>query len=151
MPAGSPLAAAVPADAGPVSALRPDGRRVPVPVAAAVAAAVADDGDGPVARLADTRRPGFYTLSWTGGQTPGAVNFAATLDPAESSPDLTDAAGLDALADGLGATVADSAAAYLAADRVSRYGRELWRWLLAGLLGAMGLEMLLRQHFGSVR
>ena len=138
--AGEPLVAEVPADVEVVTVRSPDGRRATV--------APESLGDRSVVRFADTRRPGFYTLSWSGGRP---VRFAAEVDRRESNPGTLDAAALARLADRLGATTADSVEDYLAEDRTRRHGRELWRWLLAGLLAAMTLEMLLRGRFGGGR
>ena len=138
--AGEPLVAEVPSDVAAVTVRSPDGQR----------ATVAPEllGERSVVRFADTRRPGFYTLSWPGSKP---VRFAAEVDRRESDPGTLDAAALARLADRLGATTAASVDDYLAADRTKRHGRELWRWLLAGLLAAMTLEMLLRGRFGGGR
>lgn len=71
----------------------------------------------------------------------------------ESELQATDPTRLKAVADALGATIYARAADLQSADHTQRYGREIWRWLLALLLLAMIGEIVLQQALsqGSLR
>ena len=139
---GDAAVAEVPAGVATVAAETPAGARLAVNTTV--------EGNRTLARFEATRRPGFYTLSWPAvGDDPGAARFAVAADPRESLPGTLGAEELNRLAERLGATVADSAADHLARDDRRRHGRELWRWLLAGLLAALFLELVLQQRFGT--
>ena len=146
---GEPAVAVVPEGVDAVTARPPEGRR------RAVAVTVEKDEAGAVRRLARferTRRPGFYELNWPAQEQgdPGSARFAVTADPRESAAGVMEDAQLAALAEALGATRAESAAEYRARDDRRRHGRELWRWVLAGLLAALFLELVLQQRFSFV-
>lgn len=100
------------------------------------------------------RKPGVYALV---GASPVAdrqdetIYVAATADPAESHLLRLSDAEIAEIADALGATVADSGAAYLQLDNTRRFGREIWRPLLLALLAMMVLEVFLQQYFAGVR
>ena len=158
---GEPAVAATPPDVETVSAEAPDGRRFAVSVTEEPAAAADGTGDGAgdasggalrrLARFEGTRTPGFYELSWpqTEPDDPGRAAFAVSADPRESSPGMLGEAERATLAERLGAAQAASAEEYRARDDRRRHGRELWRWMLAGLLAALFLELVLQQRFGQ--
>ncbi|NNJ28109.1 hypothetical protein LzC2_42200 [Planctomycetes bacterium LzC2] len=152
---GEPAIASVPAAVEAVAAVAPDGRRSSVTAVESSEEEV-DEGDGaPVVRLAryeNTRLPGFYELSWpsAGPDDPAIARFAVSADPRESVPGTLSEAEGAALAERLGATIVTSAAEYRARDDRRRHGSELWRWVLAGLLAALFLELILQQRFSMV-
>ena len=96
----------------------------------------------------DTGRPGLYELVTAGGET---NHFVVRVPPAESDLATLPAAGMDALAKDLGATVARSGDAYAQQARERRFGRELWRPLLALLATALFAERLLVRRFSARR
>ncbi len=101
-----------------------------------------------IARYTTTQRPGIYTMSLPNGQN---LHFVAEASRAESAPALLDPTERDELADQLGATVVDSADAYLEQDQLRRHGREIWQYVLMGFLAFMFLEVVLQQRFARVR
>ena len=105
-------------------------------------------GDLLMARFEATQRSGVYQLSSPDGQ---AVHFVATSPREESHLAVLDDPDLKTLAETMGAQVVQSATAYLELDRLRRNGREIWRYVLAGLLIFMFLELVLQQRFSRVR
>jgi hypothetical protein len=79
------------------------------------------------------------------------LHFVAQVSRAESDLRMLDATRMQSLAAELGADGVGSAAEYSALDRSRRHGREIWRVLLAGVLGLMFLELALEQRFARVR
>lgn len=161
---GEPAVALAPAGVGAVVAIAPDGRRSAVTVTEEDApqgdvsqgdVTAGDDGDAPgarrLARLENTRLPGFYEFTWPAASPddPAVARFAVVADPRESVPGTLTDAETNALAERLGATAVASADEYRARDDRRRHGRELWRWVLAGLLAALFLELMLQQRFSQ--
>ncbi|MEO2016587.1 MAG: VWA domain-containing protein [Fuerstiella sp.] len=105
-------------------------------------------GNRLMARYDGTRRPGVYSMSTPEGQ---AVHFVASTSRDESDLSLLDETQLNSLAENMGAHVVESPAQYLELDRLRRNGRDIWRYLLAGLLAFMFLELVLQQRFSRVR
>jgi hypothetical protein len=101
-----------------------------------------------MARFDATRRPGVYTMT-TPDST--AIHFVASTSREESNLEMLDETNLKSLADGLGAQVAASTAEYLEQDSLRRHGREIWKYVLLGLLAFMFLELVLQQRFSRVR
>ena len=142
--AGDPIVTPLPdgADAdGTVAVETPDGRRR--------TATVSVEGDARFARFDDTREPGFYAMTLPGASAE-VVRFAAETDRGESDLATMNGERLAALAERLGAERVESAADYLARDDLRRHGREVWKWLLAGLLACLFLELVLQQRFSGV-
>ncbi|MCA9146226.1 MAG: hypothetical protein KDB05_25735, partial [Planctomycetales bacterium] len=100
------------------------------------------------ARFEGTRRPGVYTMTTPDSQS---FHFVASTSREESNLDVLDELKLKSLADGLSAKVAVSPEEYLAQDYLRRHGREIWRYVLLGLLAFMFLELVLQQRFSRVR
>ncbi|MFH5805458.1 BatA domain-containing protein [Alienimonas sp. DA493] len=155
---GEPAVALVPAGVEAVAADTPDGRRYSVRVTEepldAGSEATNDDAVRRLARFENTRLPGFYEFNWPNpdpaGSAPDLISparFAVAADPRESVPGTLDAEAQAGLADALGATLVATAEEYRARDDRRRHGYELWRWLLAGLLAALLVEMVLQQWF----
>ncbi len=94
---------------------------------------------------------GEYLFRRTTKDTTGTSSVATTLRVAEVDSDesLLRAAGserTDALAKRLGATLHTDGDSLVNDDRVDRFGREVWRWVLAALLFAMLGELFLQQR-----
>ena len=140
--AGEPVIAVLPGDSSgvPLSLVTPDGTRHTVrPVAR---------GTHGLVQFGGTRQPGIYTL--TGPDSQG-FHFVAQTSREESDPRLLDPEQMRELAAGLGAEVVDSGAEYVKLDKTRRHGREVWRFLLFGVLGLMFVELILQQRFTRVR
>ncbi len=91
VPASQPVEFAAPPGVRSAVLETPDGRRLPVEVAAG-------DGDRPV-RIADTWERGVYTVIWGEGSRAGErVRFAVNIDPKESDLKPLDPAELELLA-----------------------------------------------------
>jgi hypothetical protein len=101
-----------------------------------------------MARFDGTRRPGVYTMTTPNA---GAIHFVASTSREESNLTMLDEAKLKTLADGLSANVAASPDTYLEQERLRRHGREIWQYVLLGLLAFMFLELVLQQRFSRVR
>ncbi len=112
-----------------------------------------------VAGLSDTPRlvcetdfgAGVYSFRQLAKDTTGATNITSTLrvaeiDPAESQLRPAGAARTAAFAESLGATLHADANSLVNDDQVDRFGREVWRWLLALLLFALVAELFLQQR-----
>ncbi|NUQ64885.1 MAG: BatA domain-containing protein [Pirellulales bacterium] len=140
--AGRPLVAVLPGEsqAEPLALTSPDGtRRTVRPVAR---------GTQSMVEYARTLEPGVYTLV---GSDARPLHFVARTPRAESDLRMLDEKRLASLAADLGADVVRSGREYLELDRSRRHGREIWKYLLAGVLGLMFLELVLQQRFARVR
>ncbi len=140
--AGRPLVAVLPGAArdAPLGLTAPDGSRHTVQPA--------PRGTQSVVEFGRAHQPGVYTLV---GPDARPLHFVAETSRTESDLRTLDATRMQSLAADLGADVVGSAAEYLALDRSRRHGREIWRFLLAGVLGLMFLELVLQQRFSRVR
>lgn len=105
-------------------------------------------GKRQMARFDGTRRPGVYTMT-----TPdsSSLHFVASTSREESNLDMLDEMKLTTLADGLSAKVVASPEDYLEQESLRRHGREIWKYVLFGLLAFMFLEVVLQQRFSRVR
>ncbi|HIF33440.1 MAG TPA: hypothetical protein EYQ75_17700 [Planctomycetaceae bacterium] len=101
-----------------------------------------------VARYLETQRPGIYTLT---GPDAVAIHYVAESSRSESELTLLDTEAWSDLAEGMAADHVESAAVYLEHDKLRRHGREIWKILLAVVLGLMFLEVVLQQRFGRAR
>ena len=101
-----------------------------------------------LARFNDTQRPGVYRMSPQSGES---IHFVAETERAESDVILLDEIQLQNVADGMSATVIESAEEYLEQDHLRRHGRDIWKWMLTGLLVFMFIELLLQQRFARVK
>lgn len=97
---------------------------------------------------ADTYRPGLYVL-----QTPDdhKVHFVVNASRRESQLEVLDDEEFQALAAEMGGQAVSSSADYLKLDRQRRFGREIWKPLLAAVLLLILAELLLQQRFSRVR
>ena len=101
-----------------------------------------------LARFDATQRPGVYSMSLPDTET---IHFVAESSRSESELDFTDEDRMKSLADGMNASVVQSAAQYLEEDKLRRHGRDIWKYVLGGLLAFMFLEVVLQQRFARVR
>lgn len=101
-----------------------------------------------MARFDGTRRPGVYTMTTPESKS---LHFVASTSRDESNLDMLDEAKLETLADGLSAKVVSTPEDYLEQESLRRHGREIWKFLLFGLLAFMFLEVVLQQRFSRVR
>ncbi len=94
-----------------------------------------------LAEFGHTERPGVYWLRPPRGEV---MHFVVQRPPEESDLDPLGEAELNHVAAEASATIARTAAEWLAAERHRRYGRELWRavwwWAMVVLLLELGLE-----------
>ncbi|MEC9093362.1 MAG: hypothetical protein VX438_11685, partial [Planctomycetota bacterium] len=103
--------------------------------------------DDQVATYRSTLQPGIYSFS---GPTE-VIHFSVHTDRNESSLELLDPADFETLVVGTGATKAESSADYLANDQLRRNGSEIWKYVLAGFLAFLFLEIVLQQRFSRAR
>jgi len=99
-------------------------------------------------RYEATQRPGLYTLTLPAG---AVEHFVAGTSRQESDLQLLSQTQCRELAAGLSATLVPTARQYLEQDALRRYGEEIWKYFLAGLLAFLLLEMVLQQKFAGVR
>ena len=93
--------------------------------------------------VANPPRPGVYRFRSTSGKT--AIR-TVEVQPSESVWRGVDRARLQNAAETIGATVDDQAKSLVDQDRVRRYGREIWRWVLVALLFVMIAELWVSQR-----
>ena len=139
---GQPLVAMLPGEwqGTPLVLTAPDGTRHTV--------RPAPRGTHSVVEFSRTQQPGVYTLV---GSDARPLQFVAETSRAESDLRLLEPKKLESLAADLGAGVVHSGAEYIELDRSRRHGREIWRYLLAGVVALMFLEIILQQRFAKVR
>lgn len=139
---GEPAAALFPADDSErsVTVVTPDGSRRTLQLV--------PQGKMQVARFEQTQRPGAYLMTGPSGDT---IHFVAETSRSESDLTALDEPTLASLAEELAATVVETPAKYLDQDRLRRHGREIWKYVLGGLLAFMFLEVVLQQRFARVR
>lgn len=139
---GEALVAVFPADESeaPVSLTTPDGERKTV---------VLEGGDRrSLARYVATRQPGVYTLVGPDAKT---VHYVARSSRDESNLQMLDESGVAGIGGAMSADSFQSAAQYLKRDRSRRHGSEIWKFLLACVLGLMFIEVVLQQRFARTR
>lgn len=137
---GKPMVALLGADnAGKTLRLTlPDGIRVELPVS--------KQGARGVLEYSDTQKPGIYRLTLPDGER---IHFAVNASRKESElKRLSEGEILD-LARANGVDIVGSLEEYLQRERSLRFGRELWKPLLWGLLAVVLAELILAQCFGS--
>lgn len=111
---------------------------------------IESDGQGRFI-FAGCSSPGTYLISPVNDSQRSSVSVrsqtlrVAQVPPTESRLVDAEPARLAAAADLLMGTVYATADQLAADDRVNRYGREIWRWLLAALLFVMVLEVFVQQ------
>ncbi len=100
----------------------------------------------------DTRAGvGVYAFRQMADDSTGETVIRSTLRVAEVDPEesqLRPAGGArgEAFASRLGATMHTDIESLVSNEKVDRFGREIWRWILAFLLAALVLEIFLQQQ-----
>ena len=135
---GQRLQAFVAAPAGEARAVITD------PAGASHPVAIARRGARGVAEWNDTAMPGLYRLRTPDGAD---VHFVVRPPPEESDLARLEPAELESLAASLKATVVRSREEYARLDERRRFGRELWRPLLAGVIALLLGELALERWF----
>lgn len=151
--AGQPLVAFMPLE----SAKRPQVLTLPQDKQKTLKA-VAEDGRA-VVRYDKTSTPGVYSLLATrtdsndteGTATSDRRNFVVETKRTESDLTTLDNDKLQEFAAAIGADVVADGQAFLDLDAGRRHGREIWRWVLVGLLLLLFLELFLQQRFSKIR
>jgi len=118
----------------------PDGIPVDVPIAKRDERGVVEFG--PV------RAPGLYTLVPPGG---GPLHYVFNADRKESDLARLTEKEISDLAQAHGIPVVRSATEYRSLEHKQRYGSELWKYLLWGLLAFLFLELIVQQIFARSR
>lgn len=131
--------AAVPAEAV-LSIVTPEGARRSL--------TAVPQGNLLMARFDGTRRPGTYAMTLPDA---AVVHFVASTTREESDLSILDDDGIRTLAEKFPAKFVKTTAEYLELDRLRRDGREIWRFVLAGFLAFLFLELVLQQRFARVR
>ena len=94
-----------------------------------------------------TQRPGVYTLMTPSAKT---VHFVATTSRDESDLGVLEDGQVTELGGQVAAAIVTSSSQYIEQDRLRRHGREIWKYVLAGLLVLMLVEIILQQRFARV-
>ena len=102
--------------------------------------------EGPRLRYSRTGQAGFYLLRQRGAREPLGL-FAVNVDPAEADLSTFGAGELEGLLGDLGVKVLAEEGSLAEEVRRSRRGRELWRWLLAGVVVLVLVETFLGRAF----
>ncbi len=128
------------ADADTATIVTPDGSRRTLKLTS--------QGKRQLASFEHTQRPGVYAMTGPSSET---LHFVAETSRDESRLEMLDEQQLASLAEALPAGVIKSHSDYLKQDHLRRNGREIWRYLLGGLLAFMFVELVLQQRFARVR
>jgi len=95
-----------------------------------------------------TELPGLYVLETPDNET---IHFVVNTSSAESDLSALDDAEFSELARQMQAEAVSSAEQYLQLDKRRRFGREIWKQILAGVLALAFVELILQQRFGMVK
>jgi hypothetical protein len=107
---------------------------------------VVQQGARGVLEYSNTQKPGIYKLTLPDGD---GIHFVVNASRKESDLRRLSAGEIGGLAAANGVDLVSSAEEYLQRDRALRFGRELWKPLLWGLLAVVLVELVLAQFFGS--
>jgi hypothetical protein len=107
---------------------------------------VVQQGARGVLEYSNTQKPGIYTLTLPDGD---GIHFVVNASRKESDLRRLSAGEIGGLAAANGVDLVSSTEEYLQRDRALRFGRELWRPLLWGLLAVVFVELFLAQYFGG--
>lgn len=111
-------------------------------------AKIAKQGTRGVVRFTGTQRPGLYTLQLPSG---APIHYVVNADRRESNLAKLTEKEISDLAQAHNVSLVRSAAEYKQVEQKRRFGTELWKWLLWGLLIFVIGEMVLQQIFAGVR
>ncbi|MEL7337856.1 MAG: hypothetical protein AAFN70_16800, partial [Planctomycetota bacterium] len=139
---GSPLVVGVPSETENVTVISPDGTKSKVN-----AQPLVGDSSRLIATFSNTFRPGVYTFRTN--DRDAASRLCILSNPAEGDLRSAKQEDVAAAADSINAGLHESVDDYLTKSRRSRYGREIWRYFLLGLVALMTGEVFLQQRFGS--
>ncbi|MFO1066253.1 MAG: BatA domain-containing protein [Pirellulales bacterium] len=89
-----------------------------------------------------TQFPGVYAVS---GVRSDALQYTVSAPDSESDPTPLDDVQLETIAQRLGAEIHRSVSDYREAEQIKLTGREVFRWLLIGLVIALFVELFLQQ------
>jgi len=98
--------------------------------------------------FANTELPGLYALETPDNET---IHFVVNTSSEESDLKLLDDAEFAELARQMQAEAVSSSEQYLQLDKRRRFGREMWKSLLAAVLVLILIEILLQQRFGMIK
>ncbi len=118
----------------------PDGTSVEMPV-------VKKDERG-VVETAPLYQPGLYTLQPPGGQP---IHYVVNADRRESDLARLNDTEIAEFAKVHSVSVVHTAAEFRETEHRQRFGVELWKWALLGLLVLIFLELILQRKFAGVR
>jgi hypothetical protein len=109
---------------------------------------VAKKGERGVVEFGPVRAPGLYTVT-----PPGAppIHYVFNADRKESDLAKLTESEINDLGRAHDIPVVRSASDYRALESRQRYGTELWKWVLLGLLIFLFLELILQQVFARAR
>ncbi len=120
-------------EASQVSVTRPDNSKVVVPLV------------GNAATFADTNYPGVYTVSDTRSPA-NSIDYAVAAQPEESQLQFLSTEQLSDIADSIGASVAADSSELTAMQSLRANGREIWRWILLGMVSLLFVELWWQQR-----
>ena len=109
---------------------------------------VVKKGERGVVEFGPVFNPGLYTLTPSGGQP---VHYVFNADRKESDLSRLAESEVNELAKSHGVPVVRSATEYRQIEHAQRFGQELWKWVLIGLLLFIFLELFLEQKFARSR
>ena len=118
----------------------PDGTSVEMPV-------VKKDERG-VVETVPLYQPGLYTLQPPGGQP---IHYVVNADRRESDLARLNDTEIAEFAKVHSVAVVHTAAEFRETEHRQRFGQELWKWALLGLLVLIFLELILQRMFASLR
>ncbi len=129
----SQRASATPDETSQVSVTRPDNSKVEIPLV------------GNVATFAETNYPGVYRV--TDPRSPAnSINYAVAASLEESQLQFLSTEQLSDIADSIGASVAADAGELTALQSLRANGREIWRWILLGMVSLLFVELWWQQR-----
>jgi hypothetical protein len=101
-----------------------------------------------IVEFGSTERPGLYVLETPDKET---IHFVVNTSCEESDLKLLSDEEFSELADQMHAEAVTSAGEFLELDKVRRFGREIWKSILAAVLVLIFVEMLLQQRFARAK
>ena len=109
---------------------------------------IVKQGTRGVVKFTRTQRPGLYTLQLPSG---APIHYVVNADRRESNLAKLTEKEIGDLTRAHNVSLVRSAAEYKQVEQKRRFGTELWKWLLWGLLIFVIGEMVLQQIFAGVR
>ncbi len=103
-------------------------------------------GSRAITEFGETQRPGLYVLD---APNNNRIHFVVNVDRKESDLSQLPEAEIQGVAKAMGASIVKSFNDYRSLDQQRRFGREIWQFLLAAMVGLIFLEMVLEQLFAE--